>query len=206
MNFENEVRYMKVTKKISGKVITETTGWFLMGLDGTLAKSQKTRTPIWWNDAASAQTAYNNGYGGEGATPVEILLIPDTWAYNGENADPTDLEAARQRLQENKTMRVTKKQLRRIIKEEKSKLLNENNPIANAEYLQGNYSDTVAIDAVGSALAELLAGTDSAALEDLQDQDDADDAAVASVTLAVANAFQSFGMIAQYDALIRTLR
>ena len=76
-------------------------GWFLLGLDGTLAKSQKTRTPIWWSDKAGAQRAHDNGYGGEGAVPVEILLVPDMYAYNGSNADPADLESVRQHLGEN---------------------------------------------------------------------------------------------------------
>ena len=102
-------------------------------------------------------------------------------------------------------MKITKNQLRRIIKEEKAKLLNENNPIKNAEYMQGNYSDVAAIDAVENALSDLLAGTNQDAFSDMDDEDEADDAATAAVTLTVAQAFQSLGLLAQYEALIRTL-
>ena len=38
------------------------------------------------------------------------------------------------------------------------------------------------------------------------DEDDADEAAVAAVTITVAQTFQSLGMLAQYEALIGTLR
>ena len=103
-------------------------------------------------------------------------------------------------------MKISKRQLRRIIAEEKQKILVENNPIANAEYMQGTYSDVSAIDGVTDALSDLLAGTDQSALQDMGDEDDADDAAVAAVTLTVAQAFQSLGMLSQYEALIRTLR
>jgi len=119
---------MKITKRQLRRIIKESKGWFLLGLDGTLAKSQKTRTPIWWSDEDGAQRAYDNGYGGEGAVPVEILLVPDMYAYNGSDADPADLESVRQHwapgtlnkvpseLGESK-MKITKRQLRRLIRE-----------------------------------------------------------------------------------------
>jgi hypothetical protein len=119
---------MKITKRQLRRIIKESKGWFLLGLDGTLAKSQKTRTPIWWSNEAGAQQAYDSGYGGEGAVPVEILLAPDPYAYNGSDADPADLESVRQHwapgtlnkvpseLGESK-MRITKRRLRRIIRQ-----------------------------------------------------------------------------------------
>ena len=103
-------------------------------------------------------------------------------------------------------MKITKRQLRSIIAEEKQKLLSENNPMAIAKRMQGSYSDVSAINAVESALAELMAGTDQAAFQDFQDEDDADDAMVAALTLTVAEALQGLGLLAQYEALIRTLR
>ena len=113
---------MKITKRQLRRIINESKGWFLLGLDGTLAKSQKTRTPIWWSDEAGAQRAYDNGYGGEGAVPVEILLAPDMYAYNGSDADPADLESVRQHWApgtlnklEGSKIKITKNQLRRII-------------------------------------------------------------------------------------------
>jgi len=103
-------------------------------------------------------------------------------------------------------MNITKKQLEKIIKEEKQKLLVEMNPIANAQRMQGSYSDTTAVDAVERALSDLLSGTDQSAFDDLGDEDEADDAAVAAVTITIAQALQGMGLLAQYEALIRTLR
>lgn len=104
------------------------------------------------------------------------------------------------------TMKITKDDLRRIIKEEKAKLLVEMNPIANAERMRGNYSDLAAVSNLEDAIAQLMQGTNEDAFDDMDDEDDADDAAVAAVTLTVAETFQGLGMLAQYEALIRTLR
>ena len=103
-------------------------------------------------------------------------------------------------------MRISRADLQRIIKEEKQRLLVEMNAMANAERMQGEYSDTAAVDAVENALSELMFGTNQDAFEDMGDEDDADEAAAAAVTLTVAQAFQSLGLLAQYEALIRTLR
>ena len=102
-------------------------------------------------------------------------------------------------------MKITRDDLKRIIKEEKQKLLVEMNPMANAARMQGEYADTAAVDAVENALSELMFGINEDAFEDMGDEDDADDAAAAAVTLTVAQAFQSMGLLAQYEALIRTL-
>jgi len=156
-----EENKMKITKRQLRRIIKESKGWFLLGLDGTLAKSQKTRTPIWWSDEAGAQRAYDNGYGGEGAVPVEILLAPDIYAYNGSDADPADLESVRQHwapgtlnkvpseLGESK-MKITKRQLRRIIKEsvlkenrrEDLRRLKQEDPM---EYLQAKFGEGAAL-------------------------------------------------------------
>ena len=103
-------------------------------------------------------------------------------------------------------MKISKRQRRRIIKEEKAKVLVEMNPMANAEYMQGNYSPMSDIDALTDALANLLQKTEVDALEDMGDDLDAEEAAAGAVTLTVALAFQSVGMIEQYQALIKTLR
>ena len=103
-------------------------------------------------------------------------------------------------------MKITRDDLKRIIKEEKQKLLVEMNPMANAQRMQGEYADTAAVDGVENALSELMFGINQDAFEDMGDEDDADDAAAAAVTLTVAQAFQSLGLLAQYEALIRTLR
>ena len=104
-----------------------------------------------------------------------------------------------------KKMKITKKELQKIIKEEREKLLMEMSPIANAERMQGAYSDVSAVDALERALADLLQGTNQSAFEDMEDEDEADDAAVAALTIALANSLQGLGLMAQYAALIRTL-
>ena len=55
-------------------------------------------------------------------------------------------------------------------------------------------------------MSDLQAGVNADAFDDMQDEDEADDAAIAALTFTVAQTFQSLGMIAQYEALLRTLR
>lgn len=102
-------------------------------------------------------------------------------------------------------MKLTRKLLRKMILEEKQ-LLSENSPEANARYQQGTYANVSGMDKVQSTISELLQQVDRDALEDMGDEDDADMAAIGAVTLTVAETFQALGMVAQYDALIRTLR
>jgi hypothetical protein len=99
-------------------------------------------------------------------------------------------------------MRITKRQLKRIIKEEKAKLLE----VSLAKRSQGLYSDVSSIDALHRAFDDLLVGTNEAAYGDLGDDWEADMASEAAVTLAVAEMFQSAGMIGQYQKLMETLR
>ena len=103
-------------------------------------------------------------------------------------------------------MKITKNKLRKIIKEEKAKLLVEMNPIANAERMQGAYVNVGVMEQLERAMADLLAGADADALDDLGDEDEADDAATAALTITIAQSFQSLGLLEQYEALIRTLR
>jgi hypothetical protein len=101
-------------------------------------------------------------------------------------------------------MRITKRQLRQIIKEEKAKL-QEN---ANAERMQGLYSDVAAIKALQRAFNDLLKGTQADAANDFGEDDEAGytDAAEAAVTLTVAQVFKNARMLEQYRALMDTLR
>jgi len=103
-------------------------------------------------------------------------------------------------------MKITKRQLRQIIKEEKQKLLEDQHGPSNAERMQGTYSDITMIDAVTDSIQALLAQTDADAFEDLGDEEDASMASEAALTLTVAQAFQAMGMMAQYQALFSTLR
>lgn len=101
-------------------------------------------------------------------------------------------------------MRITKRQLRRIIKEEASRL-SENQ---NAERMQGLYADTAAIEALQMAFDDLLAGAEMSAASDFGEGDKSGyhEAAEAAVTLTVARVFEEAGLQAQAYALMRTLR
>ena len=102
-------------------------------------------------------------------------------------------------------MKISKRQLQRIIKEEKQKLLVEMNPIANAERSLGMYANVSLVDQLSSSVMDLLQNIEVEAVNDGLDDDEAEDYAADAVVLAVAQAFQSAGLIAEYDALIRTL-
>jgi hypothetical protein len=130
-----------------------------------------------------------------GMTPEEVLEKPE-FVEQGI----TDLS----QLDEGK-MKITKRQLHRVIKEEKSKLLNENTPAANAERMQGTYSDITMMDAVTNSLQALLTQTETDAYEDLGDDEEAAISAEAAVTLTVAQAFEKLGMMDQYHMLSKTL-
>ena len=103
-------------------------------------------------------------------------------------------------------MKITKNQLRRIIKEEKTKLLVEMNPVADAERSLGLYANASTVDKLSSALQSLLSEVEAAAIEDGLEEDEAEDMAANAGLMAVADAFQSMGMIAEYDALYRILQ
>mgnify|MGYP001445260593 FL=1 len=98
-------------------------------------------------------------------------------------------------------MKVTKTQLKRIIKEEKQKLLVEMNPIANAERSLGMYANTSVIDQMSKSIADLLQNIEIEAIDDGLEEDEAEEMAIDAVVLAVAQAFQSAGMVAEYNAL-----
>jgi hypothetical protein len=111
---------MRVTEENLRRIIKEGDGfkgWFLLSPSGGLAKSQKTRTPIWWNEKDDALAAYNNGYGNEGSIPVEVLLVHDTYAYNGYNADPADLAAVTGQERKNDIHEGIRRQIRKMMQE-----------------------------------------------------------------------------------------
>ena len=94
---------MRITKRRLKRIIkeelqklNEAEGWFLLNSDGSLVNSQKTRTPVWWPDEKRARSAYDSGYGEDGAAAVALRLVSDPYAYNGSNADPRDLKYAQQ--------------------------------------------------------------------------------------------------------------
>jgi len=106
-------------------------------------------------------------------------------------------------------MKITKRQLRRIIKEEKAELSEyggAGGAYANADKMQGTYSDISMIAAVTKSIQALSAQTEADAYDDLGDDEDASRSAMAAVVLTVAQAFEAEGYIAQYHALIKTLQ
>ena len=103
-------------------------------------------------------------------------------------------------------MKITKRQLRRIIKEERQKLLNEMNPLANADRMLALGIP----DAMQSQLTDLLnqmmmkAEYDLVAQGDV-DKEDADVEGSNAVMMALANSLQSIGFTNAYDAMVMAI-
>lgn len=103
-------------------------------------------------------------------------------------------------------MKITKNQLRRIIKEEKQKLLNEMNPLANADRMLGLGIP----DAMQSQLTDLLGKMmQTAEIELIRDgeidEEDADVEGSNAVMMALANSLQSIGLTNAYDAMVMAI-
>ena len=89
-------------------------------------------------------------------------------------------------------MKITKKELKRIIKEEKQKLLVEMNPLADAERTYGGFVNEAAKDQLGSALRNFLNDTATVLeVEEEMDEDEADEKAHTALVLALACSFPS---------------
>ena len=86
-------------------------------------------------------------------------------------------------------MKITKNELRKIIKEEKSRLLNEMNPRANAERSLSVYANVALVDGLKNSVSQLLEQIETDAFEDLGDERDAEEAALNAVLLVLAEAF-----------------
>ena len=103
-------------------------------------------------------------------------------------------------------MKITKRQLRRIIKEERQKLLNEMSPLANADRMLGLGIP----DAMQSQLTDLLNQMMMKAMNDLVedgeiDEEDADVEGSNAVMMALANSLQAIGFTNAYDAMIMAI-
>ena len=93
-------------------------------------------------------------------------------------------------------MKITQKQLKRIIKEEKAKLLAEQmNPQANAERALGSFADMAAVDRVTDGVLDLLQSIEMGAVEEGLEDEEAEEMASNGAILAVAQAFQSAGLM-----------
>ena len=103
-------------------------------------------------------------------------------------------------------MKITKKQLRRIIKEEKQKLLVEMNPMANAKRAVGGFADSSTTGQVTDGILDLLQQIEMGAVEEGLEDEEAEEFARNGAILAVAQAFQSAGLMDVYMTLTRMLR
>lgn len=108
---------------------------------------------------------------------------------DGDYVDTTQLEA----------------RIRNLVQEHKAKILNENNPIRNAEYQRGNYANIHLVDKVIQGIDDLFENVLAEATEDLQDPDDGDVAASNVVIITVMEAFQRVGLIGQAGSLEKFL-
>ena len=103
-------------------------------------------------------------------------------------------------------MKITKRQLRRIIKEEKAKLLKEN-PLANAERALGGFANSGDVEIVTDGILDLLQGIEMGAIEEEGlENEEAEEFARNGVILAVAQAFQSAGLTDVYAVLTGLVR
>ena len=85
-----------------------------------------------------------------------------------------------------------------IIKEEKANLLKEN---ANAERALGSYANSSSVDALTDSLINILQEVEMGAVEDGLEDEEAEDMAADAALLAVAQAFQSACIVAEYNAV-----
>ena len=91
-------------------------------------------------------------------------------------------------------MKITKKQLRRIIKEERSKLLNEMNPRANAARIRGLHLDDAVSERTKTLMTQLYnnAVTDIIAEEGVLEEE-AEEMAIVGVIEVVREFLDSVG-------------
>jgi len=90
-------------------------------------------------------------------------------------------------------MKITKRQLRRIIKEEKQKLLEYGPSMTSADRAMGMYFDMTMQKDVVRALRGLYDNAMEAALEDIGDQLDAEDMVEAGLQKVLDDFLQSYG-------------
>ena len=103
-------------------------------------------------------------------------------------------------------MKITKRKLRKIIKEERRKLLTEMVAgAANAERSLGSYANAGTLDGITQSIINLLQEVEKGAISDGLEEDEAEDMAANAALLAVAQAFQSAGMIAEYNEIYKLI-
>ena len=104
-------------------------------------------------------------------------------------------------------MKITRRQLKRIIKEERQKILVEMDmsPIANAERSVGVYADQSAVDQATDGIVGILQTVERDSETDLGDELEARNEARNAALLVCAQAFQAADHKDVYAALIRML-
>ena len=118
---------------------------------------------------------------------------------DGDFIDTTQLEG--------RGLTISQRQIARIIKEERDKLLVEMNPMVNADRAVGGFANASTVDQVTQGILNLLQEIEMGAVEEegLEDEE-AEEFARNGAILAVAQAFQSAGLIDVYMALTKLLR
>jgi len=90
-------------------------------------------------------------------------------------------------------MKVTKKQLKRIIKEERQKLLNE--MMSPGDRALGEFADASDVSTAEDALAAVINGISDSAFAETEDEDDAEEAAKAGFAQLLSDVAQSMGYL-----------
>jgi hypothetical protein len=106
-------------------------------------------------------------------------------------------------------VRITKKQLKQIIREEAARLegkrpISEAYDMPNANRAEGLYADTATVALVRGRIEDLYEGIFNDAFDDIGDDDAAADMAAAATVLVVAHALDNIGLTAAralYDHL-----
>jgi hypothetical protein len=94
-------------------------------------------------------------------------------------------------------MKITKRQLRSIIKEEKAKLLSESMAERNADRQQGSFANVNLVDSVINDIEALFEQVFNDASEELGDDQEGDIAAANVVIYTVIGAFKRIGLMGQ---------
>ena len=103
-------------------------------------------------------------------------------------------------------MKITKKQLKRIIKEEKAKLLTEMSPFRDADRALGLYANVTTTEQLSDSILNMLQEVEMGAVEDGMDDEMAEEMARSATLLAVSQAFEAAGLMDVKFALQKMIR
>ena len=104
-------------------------------------------------------------------------------------------------------MKITKRKIRRIIKEERAKLLLEMDPMADANRSLGGFANISSVDALTDSILNILQEVEmGVGEEEGLEPDEAEEKARNAAILAVSQAFESAGIMDVKFALQKLLR